>query len=151
MSSFAVMLKDGSRREVEDGSTWSQVAAGISRKLGKEALAARVDGMAEDLQNPAQPDRQVEYLTFGDEEGRAVFRHTSSHILAQAVQRLFPGTKLAIGPAIADGFYYDLDSDHTFTAEDLTVIEAEMQKIVKDDYPLVRREAPGRRPSSISG
>ena len=134
------MLKDGTRRQVEEGSTWGQVAAEISRKLGKEALAAKVDGETEDLQSPAQADRQVEFLTFGDEEGRAVFRHTSSHILAQAVQRLFPGTKLAIGPAIADGFYYDLDSDHVFTAEDLAAIEAEMQKIVKEDYPLVRRE-----------
>ncbi len=140
MSTITVMLKDGTRRQVEEGSTWGQVAAGISRKLGKEALAAKVDGEMEDLQSPAQADRQVEFLTFGDEEGRAVFRHTSSHILAQAVQRLFPGTKLAIGPAIADGFYYDLDSDHAFTAEDLAAIEAEMQKIVKEDYPLVRRE-----------
>jgi threonyl-tRNA synthetase len=141
MSTITVVLKDGTRRQVEDGSVWGQVAAEIGRKLGKEALAARVDGETEDLQSPAQADRQVEFLTFGDEEGRAVFRHTSSHILAQAVQRLFPGTKLAIGPAIADGFYYDLDSNHVFIAEDLVAIEAEMQKIVKEDYPLARREA----------
>ena len=141
MSTISVVLKDGTRRQVEDGSVWGQVAAEIGRKLGKEALAARVNGETEDLQNPAQADRQVEFLTFVDEEGRGVFRHTSSHILAQAVQRLFPGTKLAIGPAIADGFYYDLDSDHAFTVEDLAAIEAEMQKIVKEDYPLVRREA----------
>ena len=141
MSKITVVLKDGTRRQVEDGSVWGQVAAEIGRKLGKEALAARVDGETEDLQSPVQADRQVEFLTFGDEEGRAVFRHTSSHILAQAVQRLFPGTKLAIGPAIADGFYYDLDSNHVFIAEDLAAIEAEMQKIVKEDYPLARREA----------
>jgi threonyl-tRNA synthetase len=141
MGTITVVLKDGTRRQVEDGSVWGQVAAEIGRKLGKEALAARVDGETEDLQSPAQADRQVEFLTFGDEEGRAVFRHTSSHILAQAVQRLFPGTKLAIGPAIADGFYYDLDSNHVFIAEDLVAIEAEMQKIVKEDYPLARREA----------
>ena len=141
MSTISVVLKDGTRRQVEDGSVWGQVAAGIGRKLGKEALAARVDGETEDLQSPAQAERQVEFLTFGDEDGRAVFRHTSSHILAQAVQRLFPGTRLAIGPAIADGFYYDLDSDHVFVAEDLAVIEAEMQKIVKEYHPLVRREA----------
>ena len=141
MSKITVVLKDGTRRQVEDGSVWGQVAAEIGRKLGKEALAARVDGETEDLQSPVQADRQVEFLTFGDEEGRAVFRHTSSHILAQAVQRLFPGTKLAIGPAIAVGFYYDLDSNHVFIAEDLAAIEAEMQKIVKEDYPLARREA----------
>jgi len=140
MSFLTVTLQDGNRREVEQGSTWSQVAAGISRKLGKEALAARVDGAVDDLQSQAQQDRQVEFLTFADEDGRAVFRHTSSHILAQAVQRLFPGTKLAIGPAIVDGFYYDLDSGHIFTVEDLAAIEAEMRKIVKEDYPLVRRD-----------
>ncbi len=140
MSLITVELKDGTRRQVEAGSTWGQVAAGIGRKLGKEALAAKVDGEIEDLQSPAKADRQVEFLVFGDEEGQAVFRHTSSHILAQAVQRLFPGTKLAIGPAIADGFYYDLDSDHAFTTEDLAVIEAEMLKIVGEDLPLVRRD-----------
>ncbi|MGD0153066.1 MAG: threonine--tRNA ligase [Thermacetogeniaceae bacterium] len=140
MSFLTVTLQDGNRREVEQGSTWSQVAAGISRKLGKEALAARVDGAVDDLQSQAQQDRQVEFLTFADEDGRAVFRHTSSHILAQAVQRLFPGTKLAIGPAIVDGFYYDLDSGHILTVEDLAAIEAEMRKIVKEDYPLVRRD-----------
>ncbi len=140
MSSLTVTLKDGSLHEMEPGSTWSQVAAGISRKLGKEALAARVDGAVDDLQSQAQQDRQVEFLTFADEDGRAVFRHTSSHILAQAVQRLFPGTKLAIGPAIADGFYYDLDSEHVFTNEDLAAIEAEMRRIVKEDHPLVRRD-----------
>jgi threonyl-tRNA synthetase len=142
MSSITVVLKDGTRRQVEEGSVWGQVAAGIGRKLAKEALAARVDGVTDDLQSPAQADCQVEFLTFADEDGRAVFRHTSSHILAQAVQRLFPGTKLAIGPAIADGFYYDLDSEHVFIAEDLAAIEAEMKKIVKDDYPLVRRDVP---------
>ncbi len=140
MSLITVELKDGTRRQVEAGSTWGQVAAGIGRKLGKEALAAKVDGEIEDLQSPAKADRQVEFLVFGDEEGQVVFRHTSSHILAQAVRRLFPGTKLAIGPAIADGFYYDLDSDHAFTTEDLAVIEAEMLKIVGEDLPLVRRD-----------
>jgi threonyl-tRNA synthetase len=140
MSTFAVVLPDGSRYEVEEGSTWGQVAAGIGRRLGRDALAARVDGEIEDLLNPARADRKVEFLLFTDEEGRDVFRHTSSHIMAQAVQRLFPGTRLAIGPAIADGFYYDLDSEHVFTAEDLPAIEAEMRKIIKEEYPLVRRD-----------
>jgi threonyl-tRNA synthetase len=140
MSTITVALPDGARRQVEEGSTWGEVAAGISRKLGKEALAAKVDGEVQELQGAAQNDGQVQFLTFEDEDGRAVFRHTSSHILAQAVQRLWPGTKLAIGPAIADGFYYDLDSEHAFTVEDLAVIEAEMRKIVKEDHPLVRRD-----------
>jgi threonyl-tRNA synthetase len=145
MSSMAVILKDGSRHEVASGATWGAVAAGLGRKLGKEALAVRVDGEIQDLQRPVDAgkpgaERRVEFLTFADEQGREVFRHTSSHILAQAVQRLFPGTKLAIGPAIADGFYYDFDSDHVFTTEDLESIEAEMRKIIREDYPLVRRD-----------
>ncbi len=139
MSSIAVILKDGSRYEVESGTTWSGVAAGIGRRLAREALAVWVDGETEDLQTPARPEQQAEFLTFADEHGRDVFRHTSSHILAQAVQSLFPGTKLAIGPAIADGFYYDFDSEHTFTTEDLAAIEAEMQQIIRADYPLQRR------------
>ena len=80
MSLITVELKDGTRRQVEAGSTWGQVAAGIGGKLGKEALAARVGGEIEDLQSPAEADRQVEFLVFGDEEGRVVFRHTSSHV-----------------------------------------------------------------------
>jgi threonyl-tRNA synthetase len=135
-----VILKDGSVYEVSDGTTWIDVAAGLSRKLAKEALAARVDGNLKDLNLPARPQEKVEFLTFADQEGQAVYRHTSAHLLAQAVKRIFPGAKLAIGPAIADGFYYDFDVEHPFTTEDLALIEKEMNKIKKADFPIVRQE-----------
>lgn len=136
----SVALKDGRTREVPRGSTWSDVVTGISKRLAKEALVAKVDGELQDLQSSIQAEQKVEFLTFNDEEGRAVYRHTSAHILAQAVKRLFQGAKLAIGPAIADGFYYDFDSEYTFTPQDLTLIEAEMKKIIKADYPIERQE-----------
>ncbi len=135
-----VILQDGSIREVSQGSTWNDVAAGISRKLSKEAIVAKVNGELQDLENPVLADQQVEFLTFDDEAARAVYRHTSAHILAQAVKRLFPEAKLAIGPAIEDGFYYDFDFGRSFTTEDLARIEAEMKKIIKADYLVARRE-----------
>ena len=135
-----VILKDGSVYEVPDGTTWRDVAAGLSRRLAKEAVVARVDGSLEDLDLPARPEQKVEFLTFADEEGQAVYRHTSAHLLAQAVKRVFPGAKLAIGPAIEDGFYYDFDAEHSFTTEDLSLIEKEMKKIKKADYPIIRQE-----------
>ena len=135
-----VILKDGSVYEVPDGTTWRDVAAGLSRRLAKEAVVARVDGSLEDLDLPARPEQKVEFLTFADEEGQAVYRHTSAHLLAQAVKRVFPGAKLAIGPAIEDGFYYDFDAEHSFTTEDLLLIEKEMKKIKKADYPIIRQE-----------
>lgn len=137
---ITVILKDGSSYEVPWGSTWGDVAAGLSRRLAREAVAARVDGGLQDLSRLAESGKRVEFLTFAEEEGRAVYRHTSSHVLAQAVKRLFPDAKLAIGPAIDDGFYYDFDTDHHFTAEDLGRIEEEMKRIIKENYPVIREE-----------
>ncbi|HAF16715.1 MAG TPA: threonine--tRNA ligase, partial [Peptococcaceae bacterium] len=135
-----IILKDGSVYEVSSGTTWADVATGLSRRLGKEAVAAKVDDQLVDLLAPVRPEARVEFLTFADEEGQTVYRHTSAHILAQAVKRLFPEAKLAIGPAIADGYYYDFDVDHPFSPEDLAAIEEEMKKIIKADYPLSRQE-----------
>lgn len=137
---ITVILKDGSSCEVPWGSTWGDVAAGLSRRLAREAVAARVDGDLQDLSRLAESGKRVEFLTFAEEEGRAVYRHTSSHVLAQAVKRLFPDAKLAIGPAIEDGFYYDFDTDHPFTTEDLGRIEEEMKRIIKENYPVIREE-----------
>ncbi|AFV11218.1 threonyl-tRNA synthetase ThrS [Thermacetogenium phaeum DSM 12270] len=137
---ITVILKDGSSCEVPWGSTWGDVAAGLSRRLAREAVAARVDGDLQDLSCLAESGKRVEFLTFAEEEGRAVYRHTSSHVLAQAVKRLFPDAKLAIGPAIEDGFYYDFDTDHPFTTEDLGRIEEEMKRIIKENYPVIREE-----------
>ncbi|HBV98809.1 MAG: threonyl-tRNA synthetase [Peptococcaceae bacterium BICA1-7] len=135
-----VTLKDGSVREYSEGVTLAEVASSISGRLGKEALVGRLDGKLVDLTTPIKKDAAVEFYTFDSEEGRQTFRHSTSHVLAQAVQKLFPGTKLAIGPAIADGFYYDFDASEKFTPEMLGKIEAEMEAIIKADLPFERMD-----------
>lgn len=135
-----VTLKDGSVREYKEGATLARVAADISARLAREALVASLDGKLVDLGAPLQKDAGVEFYTFEDEEGRQAFRHSTSHVLAQAVTRLFPGTGLAIGPAIADGYYYDFDSPVKFTPEILEKIQNEMESIIKSDLPFERFE-----------
>ncbi len=117
-----------------------EVARRISGNLAKKAVVAKVDGVLRGLEQPITADAAVTICTFDDPEGRDTFHHSTSHILAQAVKRLFPDTKLGIGPAIKDGFYYDFDSEHKFTPEDLERIEAEMLKIVQADEPYTRQE-----------
>lgn len=134
-----VTLKDGTVREYQPGTSVFEITESISRGLAKNAQVAKINNVVTDLNTKVNDNSSLEILTFDDMEGKNAFRHTSSHILAQAVQRLYPGTKLGIGPAIADGFYYDFDSEHTFTPEDLKKIEAEMEKIVKEDLPLKRK------------
>ncbi|SHJ11374.1 threonine--tRNA ligase [Lutispora thermophila] len=133
-----ITLKDGSVREYEKGIKVEDIVASIGSGLLKAALAAKVNEKICDLSNTVEEDATLEVLTFDDEEGRLSLRHTSSHILAQAVKRLYPDVKLAIGPAIENGFYYDFDSDRTFSEADLELIEKEMEKIVKEDYKLER-------------
>lgn len=135
-----ITLPDGSVKEYVAGITVLEIAKDLSRRLAKDAVVAKLNGHLVDLTTKVEQDSLLEIFTFAFPEGEAVYRHTSAHILAQAVLRLFPGTKLAIGPAITDGFYYDFDTEHTFTPEDLEKIEAEMQKIIKEDLPLVRKE-----------
>ena len=142
MSSIKVTLLDGSVKEFEAGSSLLEIAKGLSQKLGKSALLAKVDGVNKDLSDTLDHDAKVEFVTPDTEEGLHAIRHTASHVMAQAIQHLFPGTKFAIGPAIEKGFYYDLDSEHVFTPDDLRAIEKEMAKIVKANYPLVRKELP---------
>ena len=137
-----VTLKDGSVREVPKGSSVYDVAASISGRLAKEAVVGSVNGKTVDLFYKIEDDCELSIFKFEDSEGAHAFRHTSSHIMAQAVKRLFPDTKLAIGPAIDNGFYYDFDTDHKFVPEDLEKIEAEMQKIIKEDLKLERFELP---------
>lgn len=139
MADYIVRLKDGSERKVAPGTTYAEVAAGISQRLAKEAVAVKVDGTVMDLSREVVPGAQMEILTLNDPEGVDVMRHTNAHVMAQAVARVFPGTKFAIGPVIDNGFYYDF-ADHVFTPEDLPVIEAEMQKIIKEDHALIREE-----------
>ncbi|SMC75155.1 threonine--tRNA ligase [Papillibacter cinnamivorans] len=137
-----IALKDGSVIEKEPGLTCLQVAEGISAGLARAALAAELDGKTVSLTTPIKKDCALSILTWESDEGKWVLRHTASHILAQAVKRLYPETKLAIGPAIKDGFYYDFDSETVFTPEVLEKLEAEMQKIVKENLPLTRFELP---------
>ncbi|MCS5695550.1 threonine--tRNA ligase [Desulfofundulus thermocisternus] len=135
-----VTLKDGSVREYEAGTPLMRVAQDISPRLGREALVAAVNGRLVDLSHALYEDATVEFYTFDDEPGRDAFRHSAAHVLAQAVKRLFPEARLAIGPAIAGGFYYDFDVDKPFTPEDLEKIEQEMQAIVREDLPIRRFE-----------
>ena len=137
-----VTLKDGVVKEFDAPKTVLEIAENISAGLARNACAGLVDGEVQDLRFVVDKDAKVEILTFDDEEGKKAFRHTASHIMAQAIKRLFPETKLAIGPSIADGFYYDFDRESPFTEDDLKHIEEEMKKIVKEDLKLERFELP---------
>jgi len=137
-----VTLPDGSVCEYPVGTTLLEIAKSISSRLAKEALVAKVNGRLMDLTSPLNEDASVTFLTFDDEEGKQVYRHSTSHVMAQAVQKLFPGTKFAIGPAIAEGFYYDFDTKETFTPDDLAKIEKEMEAIIKADLSFERFELP---------
>ena len=131
-----VTLKDDVVKEFQSGTTVMDIAKSIGMGLYKAACLAKIDGETCDLRTPVTKDCHVEILTFDDEDGKKAFCHTTSHILAQAVKRLYPSAKLAIGPSIANGFYYDFDVDFPFTPEILEKIEAEMKKIVKENIPL---------------
>ncbi len=135
-----ITLKDGTTKEFEKGSSVLDIAKAISSGLARVAMAAEVDGQLADLRKPILQDSSLHINTFDDKNGKEAFWHTSSHILAQAVKRLFPEAKLAIGPAIDNGFYYDFDVKDPFTPEDLERIEEEMAKIVKEDYKIERFE-----------
>ncbi len=135
-----ITLADGKVREYPEGVTFFEVIQDLGGRLAKEGLAVRFNGRLMDISSPVPGDGQLEVLTFEDEDGREIYRHTSAHIMAQAVKRLFPKTRLAIGPAIDKGFYYDFDPEQAFTPEDLERIEHEMQAIISADYPIVRKE-----------
>jgi len=135
-------LKDGSIKEVEKGISAMDAVKEISMGLYKAACAVKINGEVKDLRAVLQDDCSFEVLTFDDEEGKKAFRHTASHILAQAVKRLYPEAKLAIGHATDNGFYYDIDMPVSITADDLPAIEAEMKKIVKENLPIERFELP---------
>ncbi|MBQ6266526.1 MAG: threonine--tRNA ligase [Clostridia bacterium] len=135
-----VTLKGGVVKEFDAGITAMEIAKSLGMGLYKAACVCRIDGVVQDLRTPLTADCALEILTAEDPEGLRALRHTASHVLAQAVKRLYPQTKLAIGPAIDSGFYYDFDTDVAFTPEELEKIEAEMKKIVKEALPLERHE-----------
>ena len=133
-----ITLKDGSKKEYAEAKSVYDIAMDISECLARVACAGEINGEEVDLRTVVDSDCELNILTFDSEGGKAAFRHTASHIMAQAIKRLYPETKLAIGPSIKDGFYYDVDRETPFTSEDLEKIEAEMKKIVKEALPLER-------------
>lgn len=137
---ISITLKDGVVKEFEAGISALRIAQSLSSGLAKAACACKIDGKVNDLMTVINTDCTLEILTFDDEEGKRAFWHTASHVLAQAVKRLFPDAKLAIGPAIDNGFYYDFDVNEPFTAEDLLNIENKMREIVKEKLVLERFE-----------
>lgn len=139
---ITIRLKDGKEKEFESAVSLADAAKAISNSLGKNALVAKVNGELTDLRDPIVDGAEVEFFTKEDPEGLFTLRHTASHVMAQAIQHLFPGVKFAIGPAIDDGFYYDLDSDHVFSQENFAAIEKEMSKIAKENIPLVKKVLP---------
>ena len=142
MSKIKITLPDNSVKEYDKGVTVEKVAKDISTGLARVALGAVVNGDIKGMQETIEEDAELRIVKFEDKEGKEIFWHTSAHIMALAVQRLFPGVKFAIGPAIENGFYYDFDTEHRFTPEDLEKIEKEMAKIAKEGHVLERSVMP---------
>ena len=136
-----ITLKDGSVKEYAEAMSVKDIAFDIAPGLGRAACAGEVNGEVVDLRTTIEDDAKLNILTFRDDEGKKAYRHTASHILAEAVKRLWPETKLAIGPATDTGFYYDFEHE-PFTRDDLDAIEAEMKKLAKEGYELERFELP---------
>ena len=139
----------GQVKEFDQGITAAEVAKSIGMGLYKSACAAKIDGTVCDLRTPIEKDCSLEILTFDTAEGKHAYWHTTSHIMAQAVMRLYPGTKFSIGPAIENGFYYDFDMEQPLSTEDLPKIEAEMKKIIKEDLPLERFALPAEKAKEL--
>ncbi len=137
-----IIFPDGNHREYPDGTTAFQVAQSISERLAKEVIAAKANDEMVDLQHPLTGEIHLKLIKPTDPEGLEIIRHSASHIMAQAVQHLYPGVKFAIGPAIENGFYYDFDLPEPLKPEDLAKIEAEMARIIKEDLPFTRSEVP---------
>lgn len=138
MADVKIILPDGSAKEYAAGTTLGEAVKQLSNSLAKKVVAANVNGELTDLREELVDGSEVAFLTFEEDGGKHTLRHTASHILAQAVKRLWPEAKLAIGPAIDKGFYYDIDMEHTLTPEDLTKIEKEMSRIVKENLPITK-------------
>ena len=137
-----ITLKDGSVKEYESATTAADITKDISMGLYRNACCCRINGAVKDLRTVVDSDCEFEVLTFDEEDGKKAFNHTASHVMAQAVKRLYPDAKLTIGPAIENGFYYDFDVETPFGPEDLEKIEKEMKKIIKENYPIEKFELP---------
>ncbi|HBI55508.1 MAG TPA: threonine--tRNA ligase, partial [Firmicutes bacterium] len=134
-----VILKDGSRREYPQPVTPLQVAEDLSKRLAKEAVVAKVNGALWDINRVMPAEAELELLDFDNPQARDVYRHSTSHLMAQAVQELYPDVRLAIGPAIEDGFYYDFDLKEPLTPEDMQKIQGRMEELVKEDLEIQRQ------------
>ncbi len=137
-----IELKDGSKRQYENGTNVREIAASISEGLARDIVGARLNGKVVELKTPIEEDGKIEFLKFDAMDGKDIFWHTSTHIMAQAIKRLHPEAKLAIGPALENGFYYDIDLEYRLAQEDLEKIEDEMKKIVKEGFEVRRFELP---------
>ena len=135
-----MILPDGSKRQLEKPMTVVEFAKTIGSSLGKATVGAMIDGTQVDPSYIIEKSGNIQLITNTSEEGIEIIRHSAAHIMAQAVQRLFPNTKVTIGPVVENGFFYDFDPERPFTEEDLTKIEEEMKKIVKENYPFERSE-----------
>ena len=142
MADVKIILPDGSAKAYPAGTTLGEAVKKLSNSLAKKVLAANVNGELTDLREELVDGSEVAFLTFEEDGGKHTLRHTASHVMAQAVKRLWPEAKLAIGPAIDKGFYYDIDMEHTLTPEDLTKIEKEMSRIVKENLPITKSVMP---------
>lgn len=134
-----IHLPDGSQKEYQPGTSVREIAENVNKKLARKAVTAVFNDKLADWNEQVTEDGSLRILDFDDEAGKNVYRHSSSHVMAQAVKKLWPDTKLAIGPAIDKGFYYDFDSEHIFTPEDFALIEKEMENIIKADHPIVKK------------
>ncbi|MFD2617830.1 threonine--tRNA ligase [Terrilactibacillus laevilacticus] len=140
MSNIQLTFPDGSVREYEKGISSEQVAESISQSLKKKSVAGKIDGHLVDLNRPIEASATIEIVPQNSDEGLEMMRHSCAHLLAQALKRLYPDVKLGIGPVIENGFYYDVDMEHTLTKEDFPAIEKEMKKIVNENFPIVRKQ-----------
>src|SRR5260370_7228986 len=136
----ALTLPDGARRDFPNGSTGLDIAKGISPSLAKRTVAMALDGVVSDLADPIERDARIEFVTREDPRALELIRHDAAHVLAEAVQELFPGTQVTIGPVIENGFYYDFARNQPFTPEDFPAIEKKMREIVARDKPFTKRE-----------
>lgn len=146
-----MVLPDGSKRQLEDSMTVLEFAKTIGSSLGKETVGAIIDGIQVDPSYMIEKSGDIKIITVKSQEGVEIIRHSTAHIMAQAVQRLFPGTKVTIGPVIENGFFYDFDPKKPFTEEDLLKIEEEMKKIVKEDYVFKRTEMSSEEAKKMFG
>ena len=137
-----ITFPDGGVREYAEGTTPLQIAESLSQRLAQEVIVATVNGETWDIQKPIKEDASIKLLKWDDNEGKRTFWHTSSHLMAEALQELYPGIKFGIGPSIENGFYYDVDSPTPITEADLPKIEEKMRQLAANKSPLVRREIP---------